>query len=175
MAYNVINELTFEGKKEDIRELMNSVKMTDRHNPDDYFYRGVGTIDFRKIIPQPASIYQGNLGCEEERKYGNRTWEAWNEKYWGTRGNAWNCYKPQRGKIVFNTSNGSALKIVAALSWMFNKVKITYRWAGEEIGEDCGEVIFSSGRLIDGLNFDFIPQKEAKAFAEKLWYSHNAA
>lgn len=49
----------------------------------------VGRIDFNILIPQPTSVYQGNLSYIEERKYGKENcWDKWREKNWGTMRNA---------------------------------------------------------------------------------------
>ena len=45
--------------------------------------------DFNAVVKTPDDIFQGNLGQEERKKYGNRNWYDWNYENWGTK---WNAY-----------------------------------------------------------------------------------
>jgi len=43
--------------------------------------------DFNKILPMPKNIYRGNLGEEEEEKYGKKNWYHWSLENWGCKWN----------------------------------------------------------------------------------------
>ena len=168
MSIQVVNELTFEGDNAEVKLLMNSVKMTGPKVAE-YLYTGVGTIDFRKIIPCPPCLFMGNLGPEEEKKTGNHNWYNWNRKYWGVKKNANNCFRPREGRIKFLTDCAAPLPVIIALSWLFKDVRITFRWASEQLGENCGEAVLLNGELEDAVDFDGAPKKEAVAYATNLW------
>jgi hypothetical protein len=40
------------------------------------------------LYPIPEDIYQGDLGLEEEKKYGKNTWYHWCIDHWGTKWDA---------------------------------------------------------------------------------------
>lgn len=166
MSNHVKNLLMFEGEKSKIELLMETVQ-SDEHT--DYTYSGKGTIDFRKIIPYPECIFQGNLGLEEEERTGNRNWYDWNRAHWGVKKNACNWYKPEEGKIIFDTDYSAPLKVIEELSWLFKDVQITHSWADEEIGTNCGQVVWENGEIIGGANFNVISEKEAEDFAREVW------
>lgn len=168
MSNNVVNELTFEGNNAAIRDLMETVQMTPP--VADSQYTGPGTIDFRKIIPCPPCVFLGALNSENEKRTGNRNWYAWNKRYWGVKRNACNCYTPTGGKIKFTTDYDPPMPVIMALSWLFKDIRITFRWAGESLGEYCGEVVFLNGDLVEEpIDFDAFPNDEVVEFARSLW------
>lgn len=171
----VKNILQFEGDQKEIDLLLDSIK-SERDEKDlsqppiEGVYYGKGTIDFRKIIPQPPYLFLGNLTSAEEKATGNRNWYNWNRKFWGVKRNAANCCKPKGDNTIrFLTDWSTPLKIVEVLSWLFKDVRITLSWADENYGSNCGQVIFEAGKLTEGLNFDGIPEKEAVSFAKAIW------
>lgn len=178
MSNFVKNILRLTGDQKEIDLLMDSVKADRDENdlsqpPMEGIYYGRGTIDFRKIIPQPAFIFLGNLGTKEEKETGNRNWYNWNRKFWGVKRNASNCYKPEKNTIRFLTDWAAPLNVIETLSWLFKDVRITMSWADEDLGSNCGRAVFLGGKLIDGENMDMYSEEEAYTFAKEVW-SDNA-
>ena len=121
-----------------------------------------GDFDFEKIIPMPNSVFRGDLGREEEERYpGELNWYDWSIKYWGTK---WNCNNAYYGDsyFVFETAWSAPDPVIAKLAEKFPKVKITHRYADEDIGYNCGINVYENGKLKS--------HKDCSAsFARKLW------
>ena len=87
MPNHVVNIVTFECSEEKLKEIMEAIQYDD--GPDDQ--KGIGTIDFNKVIPMPDNIFKGNLGPKEREMYGKNNWYDWSIKNWGTKWNAINA------------------------------------------------------------------------------------
>ena len=81
------NNVLFVGKKKQLETLKTMLKSKDND------------FDFNNIIPMPKNIFRGNLGREEEEKYGKNNWYHWSIENWGTKWNACNT------EIVDDTGN----------------------------------------------------------------------
>ena len=147
MPNNITNELNFkECTAERCREILEAIKMDDV---------GVGSIDFDKIIPQPEGLYMGDLGKKEWELYKDNNWYDWRYKNWGTKWNSYGytcgaVYNEDDNQIRFETANGSARKIIAALSRQYPDVLFELRYADEDFGYNVGEITFCGGEDIDG-------------------------
>ena len=64
MAIDVGIMVIFDGKKEAIKKLLDSLE-------------GKEGFDFNKLIPMPESVYKGPLGIEEMTKYKENNWYDW--------------------------------------------------------------------------------------------------
>ena len=49
--------------------------------------------DFDLIKPMPKNLFMGNLGQEEEKKYGKNNWYHWSIENWGTKWNSCDAAK----------------------------------------------------------------------------------
>lgn len=136
------------------------------------FIMGDGTaIDFENIIPMPNDIYRGNLGLEEEKMYKGRNWYDWSVKNWGTK---WNAYETKVGlhSVSFLTAWSAPFPVVKKLSSLFPSVTITHYYADEDIGYNCGKIIWKNGEMTDLTEFDE-GSVEADKFACDIWgYSY---
>jgi len=123
--------------------------------------------DFEKLIPMPAHIYRGNLSGADEEKYGKENcWHWWSVKNWGTKWNAYAVNNDGQGYISFNTAWSTPEPIFKALSKKFPKIKFTIRFADEDFGSNCGEIVAERGKLSIYRPED--QSKEANAFAAEV-------
>ena len=121
-----------------------------------------GDFDFEKIIPMPNSVFRGDLGPKEwEEHPGELNWYDWSIKHWGTKWNCSNAYY-DGSCFVFETAWSAPDLVIAKLAKKFSNVKITHRYADEDIGYNCGINVYENGQLKS--------HKDCSAsFARKLW------
>lgn len=111
-------------------------------------------IDFNKIVPQPANIFNGNLS-EEDRKRcdreGRPNWYDWNSEHWGTK---WNAYQQGDKRdtpdtIHFQTAWACPAPVVEALAKMFPDVEMSWDYADEDSGSNVGRIILKGGLVFE--------------------------
>jgi hypothetical protein len=157
---NLIAINSEETSMERIMEIFEAIKNEDA---------GIGSIDFNKIIPTPPDIYQGNLGAEEEAKYGEKTWLHFNTSRWNTKWPAYDFDAFEDGStcIGFNTAWSSPNPILQKLSEMFPDAHFKHLWSDEDFGFNCGEREYQDGEI----SFENIPvggSKEAYELASEV-------
>lgn len=157
MPNHVTNIVTFEGDQTiEAIELM----------------KGETAFDFNRIIPMPNELVgtispqreprrrEGEseqehfLNVEEWRKnqqrllklYGATDWYDWSIANWGTK---WNAYdvSANGNEVIFDTAWSSPFPVFVALSKKFLNLKIYVKYADEDIGRNCGHVLFRNGEL----------------------------
>lgn len=159
MPNHVTNELHFHHCTEDrFHEILKDIQSDEA---------GLGSIDFRKLIPEPEGLYMGDLGLEEMKRYKDNNWYDWRMKNWNTKWNAYGfetpTYSGDTGTITFLTANGSPFRVLFKLSEKYPDVEFELRYADEDLGYNVGEISFIAGELID----DNSPQ-EGTAVAQEL-------
>ena len=145
MPNHITNIIYVSGSGKTINKYLNFVKSDPVEKEDD---ESMG-FDFEKIIPMPAHIYRGNLGIEEEERYGKENcWYKWSIKNWGTK---WNCYNVSTNcdTIQFDTAWATPLPIFEALSKQFKSLKFEVHYADEDMGNNCGIITLKGGKIID--------------------------
>ena len=103
------NNVLFVGKKKQLKTLKTMLKSKDND------------FDFNNIIPMPKNIFRGNLGREEEEKYGKNNWYHWSIANWGTKWNAVDTRVEENGSTLsynFMTAWDCPRQIVNALMRM---------------------------------------------------------
>jgi hypothetical protein len=95
-------------------------------------------IDFRKIVPQPDSIFLGGLGMKEEqecREQGIPDWYSWNCEYWGTKWNAYSTELLDSGEynavIRFDTAWSPPIPVIEALRDKYPDLHVNGGWVEE--------------------------------------------
>ncbi len=158
MPNHVYNIVTFDCSAEKAQEILSAVEMEGR---------GLGSVDFEKLIPMPEDLYKGPLGMEQMRQYpGDLNWYDWSVNHWGTKWNAYGYEDLPRieNALVFNTAWSSVPAVIGALSEKYPDVSMEYCWADEDFGSNTGMLVFKGGEIRDG----YIPEDgspEAYAFA----------
>lgn len=145
MPNHITNIIYVSGNEKTINKCLNFVKSDPEFVPKDEQRE----FDFDRIIPMPAHIYRGNLGMEEEEKYGKENcWYDWSIKNWGTK---WNCYDVSVGgnTIQFDTAWSTPIPIFEALSKKFKSLKFEVHYADEDMGNNCGTITLKGGKIID--------------------------
>lgn len=159
MPNHVTNELHFHHCTEDrFYEILKDIQSDEAV---------LGSIDFRKLIPEPEGLYMGDLGLEEMKRYKDNNWYDWRMKNWNTKWNAYGfeapSYSGDTGTITFLTANCSPFRVLFKLSEKYPDVEFELRYADEDLGYNVGEISFIAGELID----DNSPQ-EGTAVAQEL-------
>lgn len=129
MPNHVTNKIKFYGEQNNINKILEIIKGE------------VECIDFDKIVPTPANIYQGNLGEEERRLYGENNWYDWNCKHWGTKWNAYSSYLNENNNTVeFDTAWNSPIPVLDALAKLCYEHNVWFEgcWADEDRGYNVG-------------------------------------
>ena len=84
------NNVLFVGKKKQLKTLKTMLKSKDND------------FDFNNIVPMPKNIFRGNLGREEEEKYGDNNWYRWSIDNWGTKWNSVDTRVEENGSTLSN-------------------------------------------------------------------------
>jgi hypothetical protein len=162
MPNHITNILTIHGADEQVDRVLEFIKNDEL---------GVGTIDFNKITPMPPWVFQGNLGREEEEKYGEENcWYDWSIKNWGTK---WNAYhqlhdrsSAEDGVVYFDTAWSGVPELMSKLARIFPDVTFYYEFADEDFGNNVGQYVFR-GLIINGGRLSDM-SKEALELASDL-------
>ena len=104
--------------------------------------------DFNKIVPQPANIFNGDLGQAEEemcKREGRPTWYEWNRENWGTKWNSYSCVREDDNVFTFETAWRAVPNLVEKMSIQFQNVEFLYEYADEDTGYNCGIFNFKNG------------------------------
>jgi len=164
MPNHVTNVLSINNtSSERVQEILEAIKYDDK---------GIGSVDFEKIIPIPDNIYRGNLGADEFKQYGEDNWYDYCTREWHTKWNSyWHDdnieYEEGSSTIRFLTAWSAPDTIIKRLSEMFSDAEFEHKWADEDFGSNCGYCIWQNGEVLE----TYLPadsSKEAYEFAAEI-------
>ena len=125
------NSVLFVGKEKQLKTLQTMLKSKDNE------------FDFNNIIPMPKNIFRGNLGKEEEEKYGKNNWYDWSIDNWGTKWNACNTEVEQRdGTLMYRFETASdcprniAYQLLRMQKTILQDIKISWDCVHEDGDEE---------------------------------------
>ena len=121
------NNVLFVGKEKQLKTLKDMLKSDEND------------FDFNNIVPMPKNIFRGNLGREEEEKYGKNNWYHWSINNWGTKWNAVGTRVELNGGSLyytFDTAWDCPREIVNALMRMRKTILKDIKVSWECIHED---------------------------------------
>ena len=105
----------------------------------------------------------GKLYLKNLKDYGFINWYDWCIENWGTK---WNAYEQQHfsirydNVIIFETAWSYPKPIIEKLA---KKYDFNFKYADEDIGNNCGKIAFADGEAIV---FDI---KDTYGFAKRVW------
>lgn len=121
----------------------------------EWMAKGKNPIDFKKIIPPPADMFEGALGDKERKmckEKGIENWYDWQIANWGTKWNASNsCViqdTPFRFALKFDTAWSSPKPVMAKIIEYCQNNKITFVYFNGNEGGGDGEFIELDEELI---------------------------
>jgi len=88
-------------------------------------------ISFNKIIPRPLDIGDG--------------WYDWSLENWGTKWDVSETYEDEDGNICFDTAWSTPYAVILYLSKKYTDLTFEVSYADEDLGNNCGKYVLSSG------------------------------
>lgn len=148
--------------------------------------------DFNTVIPIPSRLANIHTGCttlpsgervrewvtedgvrkavDSEalvKQYGASNWYDWAIQNWGTKWNAYSHYVPEQHSETeiewsFETAWSCPEPVFEQLAAQYPDAKIVIRYADEDLGSNCGILIYKEGELVRST-------EEGYTFACDLW------
>lgn len=103
----------------------------------------------------------GNTYIKNILEYGCDTWYDFACKNWGTKWNACHTYYVDEYNIEFDTAWSTPIHIFEEISKKYN-TRVEVEYADEDIGYNCGTMIFENGELVSKNYGD-------ETFANNVW------
>lgn len=142
----------YRNKKYTLEELENVAEKFEQQlkdNKKDPFdevdYEDLGIENFEDL---------GNTYINNIINYGADSWYDWCLDNWGTKWNASNTYIINDNEIEFETAWSCPVNLFKKLSEQFKDVKIYVDFADEDIGSNCGQIIFLNGEIEEYFDMD---------------------
>lgn len=110
----------------------------------------------------------GVTAVDNINRYDAPTWYEWANKNWGTKWNARYCsYNKEDKTLYFQTAWQAPLPVLRKLSAAAPGVQMDLEFADEDIGHNCGRVVFKNGDIKE----IYKPEegREAYEFTAKIW------
>lgn len=133
-----------------------------------------------KASPEDVDNVIKSISCYKETGY--FYWYDWNVANWGTKWNAYSQedYEKSDSQLAFETAWCYPEKVAKALSEKFPDEEITWIFADEDLGSNCGTIIIKGGEFLNsdcaGKYKDMSQEERTKwrAFAFKLRYPNDS-
>lgn len=171
MPNHIKTELEFVGSKKDIARLYHFVQPSSdirKHNRNGFsFERIVPLPRFKERYPKKWILTENDHVQPDEKK----PWLNWYEarkSLWGTKWDAYDILWTDKRKIEFSTAWHFAEPVVARLSKLFPSIKIRYKYASEDIGNNLGEGVYEGGENTEWTEFSTYSE-DAQKFACDMW------
>ena len=110
----------------------------------------------------------GVKAADNINRYDAPTWYEWAYKNWGTKWNACHCsYNKEDKTLNFQTAQRAPLPVILKLSAAAPGVQMNLEFADEDIGHNCGRVVFKNGDIRE----IYKPEegREAFEFSAEVW------
>ena len=122
---------------------------------------GIGHETFDAYV-ELGKVYDLNI-----REYGFPTWYEWRYANWGTKWDASETYWNSDNIVTFETAWSCPIPIFEKISEMYPDVPFEVAFADEDIGNNCGVLLYTYG---EGVEISpFRGEEEAIEFAESIW------
>lgn len=126
----------FEKEDEELRAIIKGNKEERFENID---YKGLGI----KNLEDLGNTYINNI-----IEYGFDTWYDWACENWGTKWGACHTYYVDENNIEFDCAWSVPYNILKEISRKY-QTKVEVDFADEDIGSNCGRIVFKNGKEID--------------------------
>ena len=110
----------------------------------------------------------GVAAVDNINRYDAPTWYEWAYQNWGTKWNACHCsYNNEDKMLNFQTAQRTPLPVILKLSAAALGVQMSLEFADEDIGHNCGRVVFKNGDIRE----IYKPEegREAFEFSAEVW------
>lgn len=165
MPNHVTNILTFSGNEETLKKMISEIAFSEKKY----------TFDFNSVVPIPENVYKGDFSLEEKELFGKLNWYDWCTENWRTK---WNSYDyedeaerekrwEEKKELKFLTAWSAPHPTIVALSNKYPNIQIDHKWADEDMGYNCGRMIYKDGIIIERKKFEF-GKREAQEFAANI-------
>jgi hypothetical protein len=158
MPNHVQSIITISGTKESVERVKNrilvnedyiwNIKTRNTRVGDKNFSLPIpklGTLSFNRLIPTPENIFQGDLGIEDEQKYGkDNCWYYWRINNWGTKWDAYDVeiqmYDDDVIGIMFQTAWNAPLPYMKELAKVCVEegCEMSGKFSDEDFGSNMG-------------------------------------
>lgn len=101
------------------------------------------------------------------QEYGYPTWYEWCRANWGTKWNASETYWNSDNIVTFETAWACPIPIFEKISEKYPGVPFEVAFADEDIGNNCGLLLYTQGEGVDISPFS--GEEEATEFAQSIW------
>lgn len=102
-------------------------------------------MEAKDSFEDPEDQRKFELSCKAYEETGFAYWYDWQIAKWGTKWNSYDHEKINESKFKFETAWSGVPEIIRTISKNHPEVKISYEWADEDTGCNCGTAVFMEG------------------------------